>query len=1548
MPTLGTLLAAGALLFGVTAPAHAQEAVLVSNTDQSDGDAYFLNESWEYAQGFTTGGNVDGYDLGSVVVVLSQAPVVGSGGSEMTAMILNSNESGNPGATIAHSLATPTNPDPNYPELYKSTAPKSAKLDPNTTYYVYLAFDPGTIGGTPGRWRATSSDGEDSGAAEGWSIGDDHYYHGQGTWARGINLLKREQALKIRVNEAVNSAPTSTDNTVSTNEDVTYYFKVADFSFTDTNATNKLDHVKITSLPGMDKGKLTLDGVDITDVMTPPEVSEQDLGNDDRIGKLTYTPPADANGLAFATFNFKVNDGQVDSVMANAMRINVDAVNDAPTADDNTVDTDEDVRYTFTVDDFRFSDIDSPLDPLASLVHVEITSLPGMDKGKLTLNDTDLTSVDSVVTKAELEGTNFRYTPPAHANGSAFATFQFKVYDGIVYSAAQYTITIDVAAVNDAPQVDGPQSITHQENDTVVGTYTATDQEQQTITWRLLPAGDSSNFTIDPGTGDLEFLSAPDFEAPTDADPNNVYELTVEASDGSTDNATGTLEVTVTVTNTYETPIARDDAVAIDEDNSIVISVLDNDFVDAAATLSVDAVGTPAAPRNGSVAITDNGTTVTYTPAANFNGTDSFSYTVSDEELTDTGTVVVTVNAANDAPVATDDSVATAVGTLIVIRVLDNDLEVDGDTTLVVSTVGTPAVPSNSVAITDNGTTVTYTPAANFSGTDSFSYTVSDGEPSLLTDTGTVVVTVASNVVDLSDLVISLLPQNEPVELDTSFAAGTTDYTLTVENAVHRVEVTPTAFHESITVTVNGATVDSGNPSEVALAEGATTTITVTLTAEGTSVAKTYRIEVFRAPSANADLADLTISAGRLTPAFTVAVMDYTVAVANSVSSVTVTPSTANVNATVTVNGIGVASGGSSEIAVTGGATATITVVVTPQDGSTTKTYTIDVTRAPRASGSLPSLILYVGGEGRRVDASSAIPGNELRWAFASSAANVASVRGDGSTVLVTPVREGAAEVTATATNAGGSARVIFAVTVRTSAAEAAAIRGALAGQGRVVLGSVADVIGTRLDGRLDGRVGGGTAGPGGRTGRPHGGCGGSADGSGGDISYHPGGPGSYDSDSRGSLGDRYRAGGEGPGGMPRVHYDGAGGGRTGDLADLLPLLAGRSFALALGGQSAACDGADGSASRWNLWAAADLQRARGGTEVSDFDGEWRFVYLGLDGVVDERWLGGVAVAHVRGEADYTFADDTASGAGHLSTNLTGIYPYLQGNLPWGMQLWAIGGLGSGDVANMREHVPGQRDEGDLVMGLAAVGAHQPLARIAGSDLSLVGDVGYLLLAARGDGAFDDAGAAVWRTRLGVDLARRFAFGLEPFAQVRGRYDGGDGSTGVAAEMVLGLRYGSGRLTLEVRGNYLVSTADFEQWGFNARVGIVSHSDGGGLTGSLTTQWGAPDSGGSFLHGHTLQLAGPNFGAAAGQSPALEVSGEIGYGLSIRPLRSSLTPILGYAYRGRDETRARAGLAYELTPHQDRDLRLRLDIARTERRETAPDHRLELSTELRY
>ena len=612
-----------------------------------------------------------------------------------------------------------------------------------------------------------------------------------------------------------------------------------------------------------------------------------------------------------------------------------------------------------------------------------------------------------------------------------------------------------------------------------------------------------------------------------------------------------------------------------------------------------------------------------------------------------------------------------------------------------------------------------------------------------------------------------------------------------------------------------------------------------------------------------------------------------------------------------------------------------------------TFSITVEPYLGVKVVGSLPPLTLYVGGESARVDAAPVMIGDNLSWTFASSDAGVAgvtAVEGAGSVVEVAPVHEGTVEVTATAENPYGTASVAFTVTVRTSAAEAAAIRAALAGHARVVLGSVTDVIGDRLDGW----GGGGSGGSGGGAAGAGDGCGGSADAAGGTASYGAGGgeAGAPWSVANGAGGPGYGAGT----GAPWILANGAGGGGTSaDFADLVPLLAGRSFALAVGGAAADCAGADGSGGeRWNLWGAADLQRASGATEVSDFDGEWRFVYLGVDRVWNEQWMGGLAVSRVWGEVDYSFADASAAGAGHLSTDLAGIYPYLQGDLPWGVRLWAIGGLGLGQVANVREHVPGRRDEGDLVLLLAALGADKPVAQVVGIDLALVGDVGYVYLAAEGEGSLAGAKAAVGRIRLGVELARQFGFGLEPFLQVRGRYDGGDAPTGAAAELVAGLRYTGEHLNVEVRGNYLASLANFQQWGFNSRVGYSSHADGGGLTGSLTTQWGESDSGGSFLQGHTLQLTGRDFGAATGESAALVVSGELGYGFSIRPLAGSLTPLLGYDYRGPGATRGRVGVAYALGANPQGEFRLRLDATRTERPETAPDHSLEASVELRY
>jgi len=136
--------------------------------------------------------------------------------------------------------------------------------------------------------------------------------------------------------------------------------------------------------------------------------------------------------------------------------------------------------------------------------------------------------------------------------------------------------------------------------------------------------------------------------------------------------------------------------------------------------------------------VTNNGTSVSYTPNSNFFGTDSFTYTISDGNGgTDTATVNITVTNVEDAPDAVDDTAVTNEDTAVNINVLSNDSDVDNDS-LTVSAVTQGAHGS----VVNNGADVTYNPAANFNGADSFTYTISDGNGG--TATATVSVTVNS------------------------------------------------------------------------------------------------------------------------------------------------------------------------------------------------------------------------------------------------------------------------------------------------------------------------------------------------------------------------------------------------------------------------------------------------------------------------------------------------------------------------------------------------------------------------------------------------------------------------------------------------------------------------------------------------------------------------------------------------------------------------------------------------------------------------------------
>ena len=246
---------------------------------------------------------------------------------------------------------------------------------------------------------------------------------------------------------------------------------------------------------------------------------------------------------------------------------------------------------------------------------------------------------------------------------------------------------------------------------------------------------------------------------------------------------------TITITAVNDAPVAVADVLTIDEDASLTSTdVISNDTDVDGDTLSLTAVSTDG---TGTVAVNSDGLSVDYTPAANFNGTETITYTVSDGTLTDeTGTLTITITAVNDAPVAVADVLTVDEdASLTSTDVISNDTDVDGDTLSLtaVSTDGT-----GTVAVNSDGLSVDYTPAANFNGTETITYTVSDG--TLTDETGTLTVTVNILVPSVTSIVLD----------ETSIAENGSAATLTgTISAAHSKDVT-------IPLTITGtATIDT-------------------------------------------------------------------------------------------------------------------------------------------------------------------------------------------------------------------------------------------------------------------------------------------------------------------------------------------------------------------------------------------------------------------------------------------------------------------------------------------------------------------------------------------------------------------------------------------------------------------------------------------------------------------------------------------------------------------------------------------------------------------
>ena len=206
--------------------------------------------------------------------------------------------------------------------------------------------------------------------------------------------------------------------------------------------------------------------------------------------------------------------------------------------------------------------------------------------------------------------------------------------------------------------------------------------------------------------------------------------FTYTASDGKGGTATATVSVTINSVN--DVPVAASNSATTNEDTPVTINVLANDTDADGDTLTVTAAFNAS---KGTLTVNPN-FTVTYTPNLNANGSDSFAYGISDGKGgTATGVVFVTIVAVNDPPNAVSDSRTTAEDTAINIAILANDSDAEGQTL----TVTAVTQGANGSVVLNADKTVTYTPNWNFFGSDSFTYTVSDGS---LTSTATVSVSV--------------------------------------------------------------------------------------------------------------------------------------------------------------------------------------------------------------------------------------------------------------------------------------------------------------------------------------------------------------------------------------------------------------------------------------------------------------------------------------------------------------------------------------------------------------------------------------------------------------------------------------------------------------------------------------------------------------------------------------------------------------------------------------------------------------------------------------
>lgn len=431
----------------------------------------------------------------------------------------------------------------------------------------------------------------------------------------------------------------------------------------------------------------TLDPTSVT-IVSPPTAGTA-VPNPD--GTITYTPQVGFVGVV--TFTYVVADTEGTYSLPATVTITVIGI--PPVAGNDTATTPEDTPVAIAV---LANDTDSDGTIIPSTVTIQAAPLHGT---------TSVNPVTGVVT----------YTPALNYNGPDSFTYTVEDNDGQESNVA--TVSITVTPVNDPPLANNDSAVTNRGvpvDINVLANDTDPDSaiDPTTVTIVTPPPGAAGTLAVNPVTGVVTYTPAVAYFG------TFTFTYTVKDTSGATSNIA---TVSVRVNNP---PTAVNDSATTPEDVPIAITVLAND-TDTDGTIDPTTVVIVTPPTKGSVTVNPTTGVVTFSPSANLNGADSFTYQVRDNDgaLSNVATVSLNILPVNDPPVAVDDPTTTDIGVPVAIDILANDTDVDG--TINPTTVAIVTSPVKGVIVVNPVTgVITYTPNLGAVGGDLIEYTVND------------------------------------------------------------------------------------------------------------------------------------------------------------------------------------------------------------------------------------------------------------------------------------------------------------------------------------------------------------------------------------------------------------------------------------------------------------------------------------------------------------------------------------------------------------------------------------------------------------------------------------------------------------------------------------------------------------------------------------------------------------------------------------------------------------------------------------------------------